>query len=461
MNRSSRKKSNNRKKLLWIIPILLVVLIAGYAFGGNYYASHFEPKTTLNGVDISGMTAEEAQKKLTDYYNEQSFTLNDNGTEWRTIPLTELGVSTDSSTQITEELDKQNQWAWGAAFFGTNELTVDALSLDQDALNAALTTLQADIEALNADRTPTQDATIIKTEAGFSIQEEVNGNNIDANAVIAAISEAISNGEYTIDLENYLQQPGVVSTDAALQEQLTSMNNIAQVQANYTINGQSFTIPTETIMDWLTFTDGTPGLDNEKVTAYVNELGNQYNTSTNPTSFNSTRRGTVSVPAGSYSWTIQTEDEVAELTSAILAGVDFTRTPVVAGSTTADAPLVGNTYVEVDLSSQHMWYYRDGALVLETDIVSGKPSTPTPTGVFYIWNKERNATLKGEDYATPVDYWMPIDWEGVGIHDSSWQSAYGGSRYTSYGSHGCINTPPSVVAQLYNAVSVGTPVVVI
>lgn len=461
MNRSTRKKSNNRKKLLWIIPILLVVLIAGYAVGGNYYANHFEPKTTINGVDISGMTAEEAQKTLTDYYNEQSFTLNDNGAEWRTIPLTELGVSADTSTQITEELDKQNQWAWGAAFFGKNELTVDALSLDQDALNAALTTLQADIEALNADRTPTQDATIIKTEAGFSIQEEVKGNNIDANAVIAAISEAISNGEYTIDLENYLQQPGVVSTDASLQEQLTSMNNIAQVQANYTINGESFTIPTETIMDWLTFTDGTPGLDNEKVTAYVTELGNQYNTSSNPTSFNSTRRGTVSVPAGSYSWSIQTEDEVTELTSAILSGVDFTRTPVVAGSTTAESPLVGNTYVEVDLANQHMWYYRDGALVLETDIVSGKPSTPTPTGVFYIWNKERNATLKGEDYATPVDYWMPIDWEGVGIHDSNWQSAYGGSRYTSYGSHGCINTPPSVVAQLYNAVSVGTPVIVI
>ncbi len=76
-----------------------------------------------------------------------------------------------------------------------------------------------------------------------------------------------------------------------------------------------------------------------------------------------------------------------------------------------------------------MWYYKDGQLVLETAIISGKPATPTPTGVFYVWNKEEDATLTGEDYASPVDYWMPIDWTGVGIHDSDWQTEYGGDLW--------------------------------
>ena len=127
------------------------------------------------------------------------------------------------------------------------------------------------------------------------------------------------------------------------------------------------------------------------------------------------------------------------------------------GGTTADHPLIEDTYIEVDLENQHMWYYKDGKVALETDIVSGKPTTPTPAGVFYVWNKEEDATLKGTNddgtpYESPVNYWMPIDWTGVGIHDSDWQPEYGGDLWKTRGSHGCINTPPSVMKELFGMV---------
>lgn len=120
---------------------------------------------------------------------------------------------------------------------------------------------------------------------------------------------------------------------------------------------------------------------------------------------------------------------------------------------------IGKTYVEVDLTNQHMWFYKDGVVALETDVVTGKPTTPTPPGAFYIWNREPNAILRGVDYETPVKYWMPIDWDGVGIHDSNWQSAYG-NLYLTVGSHGCINTPPGVMEKLFAIAPVGTPVLV-
>ena len=169
----------------------------------------------------------------------------------------------------------------------------------------------------------------------------------------------------------------------------------------------------------------------------------------------------MTVPAGTLSWTIQTDAETEALIEALKAGEDFTRTPIAQGSTDAGSPLFGNTYIEVDLKNQHMWYYKDGQLVLETAIISGKPATPTPTGVFYVWNKEEDATLTGEDYASPVDYWMPIDWTGVGIHDSDWKTEYGGDLWKTRGSHGCINTPPGVMKELYSKAEVGTPVIVI
>ncbi len=58
----------------------------------------------------------------------------------------------------------------------------------------------------------------------------------------------------------------------------------------------------------------------------------------------------------------------------------------------------GNTYAEVDLSEQHMWYVSNGTVSLETDIVSGEPIPEkiTPEGVYSILEKKLNETLVGE-----------------------------------------------------------------
>ncbi len=147
--------------------------------------------------------------------------------------------------------------------------------------------------------------------------------------------------------------------------------------------------------------------------------------------------------------------ETEALKKAILTGQDFTRSPIVQGGTTADHPLIEDTYIEVDLVNQHMSYYQDGKVALETDIVSGKPYTYTCWGLLGI--KKKNATLKGTNgngtpCGSPVNYWMPIDWTGVGIHDSGWQSEYGGDLWKTRGSHRCINTPPSVMKDIFGMV---------
>lgn len=121
----------------------------------------------------------------------------------------------------------------------------------------------------------------------------------------------------------------------------------------------------------------------------------------------------------------------------------------------------GHTFVDVDLATQTLRYVENGILRIETPIVTGKPSTPTPRGTYTILSKERNRVLRGADYASFVSYWMPFTRQGHGIHDSSWQSAYGGNRYVSgFGSHGCVNTPINQVSALYNMIKVGTKVIV-
>ena len=114
-----------------------------------------------------------------------------------------------------------------------------------------------------------------------------------------------------------------------------------------------------------------------------------------------------------------------------------------------------------------MWFVQNGAVVFETDVVTGlKGKNDTPTGIYSLLEKTPNTTLVGRIvngkplYRTPVKYWMRVTWSGIGFHDASWQSSFGGTRYVTNGSHGCINMPPAKAGEFYNMITIGTPVVI-
>ena len=116
----------------------------------------------------------------------------------------------------------------------------------------------------------------------------------------------------------------------------------------------------------------------------------------------------------------------------------------------------GDDYIEVSIDNQHMWVYKDGKTVLESDVITGNPNqdSATPTGAYRVLAKEYKTVLKGQDsygndYSTNVDYWIPFV-EGIGFHDAVWQSAFGGYTYLSQGSNGCVNLPLDVAASLYD-----------
>ncbi len=120
---------------------------------------------------------------------------------------------------------------------------------------------------------------------------------------------------------------------------------------------------------------------------------------------------------------------------------------------------IDNTFVIIDLSEQHLWLYDEDNVLLETDIVTGKPGSPTTIGLFKIFSKQRNRYLIGDDYKAYVNYWMPFN-GGIGLHDATWRKNFGGSIYLKNGSHGCVNMPYDKAEELYENVSVGTKVLV-
>ncbi len=116
--------------------------------------------------------------------------------------------------------------------------------------------------------------------------------------------------------------------------------------------------------------------------------------------------------------------------------------------------------MEINLTAQHLFLYKDGVLLLESDLVSGSLARgdDTPPGVYGITYKQRNAVLTNEDYRTPVSWWMPFN-RNIGLHDAGWRRSFGGSIYRTNGSHGCINLPPSAAEEIYQNIEKGTAVI--
>lgn len=116
-------------------------------------------------------------------------------------------------------------------------------------------------------------------------------------------------------------------------------------------------------------------------------------------------------------------------------------------------------YIEVSISNQYMWVYKNHKQVLDSPVVTGNPNmgNDTPKGAFTVDNKKKKATLYSESYNTVVEYWIGLDHQ-IGFHDASWQDDFGGEIYLTDGSHGCVNMPTDAVSKLYEIAYINMPV---
>ncbi len=204
-----------------------------------------------------------------------------------------------------------------------------------------------------------------------------------------------------------------------------------------------------------------PILDKTLIKEYVAYLASTYNTVGIERSFKATRGDLVKVPGGGYGNELDEEAEYAFLLDAFLNKKSGTRIPqYVSEAWEKGENDIGDTYIEVDMGNQHMYYYVDGEMVLDTPVVTGNTSRKwgTPAKVCFVYFKQKNRVLRGADYATPVKYWMAVDGH-IGIHDATWRKEFGGTIYETNGSHGCINTPLETMTELYDMVELGTPVI--
>ena len=54
---------------------------------------------------------------------------------------------------------------------------------------------------------------------------------------------------------------------------------------------------------------------------------------------------------------------------------------------------------------------------------------------------------------------MPFN-GGIGLHDATWRSKFGGDIYVTNGSHGCINLPKDKAEKIYDIIDKNMPIIV-
>ena len=111
-------------------------------------------------------------------------------------------------------------------------------------------------------------------------------------------------------------------------------------------------------------------------------------------------------------------------------------------------------FTEIDLTAQKVYVWRNGKVAFKCRTISGKPvkDRQTRTGAYFIKEHQTHRTLRGDNYATPVNNWVRIMWTGTGFHGAPWQpwSRWSKTLYRSRGSHGCLNLSPSDSKKIYD-----------
>ncbi|MCH5275820.1 MAG: peptidoglycan binding domain-containing protein [Lachnospiraceae bacterium] len=466
-NETQKKKS--RKGL--IISIVAAVLICGMLllayFGGvYYYKGHFFPRTSINGVDCGNQEAVQAIEAVQQWYT-GGYALkivNEKGEEQLVIKPEDCEMKFSVEQSIEQLLENQNEYAWIAVMFNgasvAHEISVEAV-YNEEALQRSL---QGAVLFTNKGEEP-QDAYIsdYQAEGGYIIVAEREGTLLDKDQTILCIEEALNvmQGELNLREAQCYVRPEVVSDNAKLQEKLEQLNRIVGTRITYDWNGNEVILDGEIIHTWIIEENGEISLDEELIADYVAENAKAYDTYGQKREFTTTLGVELTLASGAYGWRTDRAAEAEVLKELILEGAVIEREPEYKNQGwVKGADDIGDSYVEIDLTNQHLYLYQDGEIVLETDFVSGNVSNgnATPPGVFGLTYKTTDAVLRGDTYETPVKYWMPFN-GNIGMHDATWRRAFGGEIYLTNGSHGCINLPLNKAKEIYSYVSTGFPVI--
>ena len=457
------------KKVLLGFLILVHMGLCAYEVFTLYFMSHLRLGTYINGVNVGGMKAGDAEAVLEEKSMDYILTLQERDHEEEKILGSDIGYYYEIKDEVREIKEGQYPYWWIQGLWNLEDHEVEIKGQYDEGL------LEENIDkltCLTAERSvKPENAGIELVNGKYEIIEGDPGSLVKKETLVEGIKEAVEKQEESFSLEEgaCYEVAEITAEDAALKAKRDTLNKYVSSVITYDFGKQHEVIDGDLINTWIDINDQNEVILNEEaVQEYINTLADTYDTVGKTRSFVTSVGSTVTVSGGDYGWKINRQEEGKSLIALLKTGNQkVTRVPIYEQqawvqrhSENEKNKDIGTSYVEVNLTRQYLWFYKEGKLVVEGSIVSGTGSNShaTPVGTYKLDYKQANAILRGPGYACPVSYWMPFN-GGIGIHDATWRGAFGGSIYVYNGSHGCINASLSMAKAIFEQIEKGMPVV--
>jgi hypothetical protein len=295
----------------------------------------------------------------------------------------------------------------------------------------------------------------------FEPIEAVNGNQLDTSKLNKLIFNAISkkSEELSLTYENSYLKPSYFLSHPKSLAGLIELKKCVKSSIIFKIKEEEIILDSSTFGNWLCLdTSMKSKINQNKAGSFFRSLAQKYDEIIPSVTITTSKGELKTINGGDIGVRINVNKELIHILNDLRKGEEINREPYYAMKGLPEGVFdTQKTYVEISLIDQKLWYYKNGSLIIESDIVTGCPKLghKTRMGAFYVKYKATNEELKGPGYSAFVRYWMPFN-NGIGLHDAQWRKSFGGAIYLASGSHGCINLPLNTAQMIYQNLSPGT-----
>lgn len=447
------------KKFLVKLTMAIGFLILAYLLAALYFTNHFFFRTVINGVNVSMKAYADVDKILEEHVSNFDLTIIERDGRTENIKGQEIGLKISAQNNILKIYELQKSLFWMKSICRHQRYISNSLfTFNSKSLSNKINSLHC----LNRKMIEPENVSFQYNNGKYALVKEVDGNKVRKDKLIQEIVKCILRGESKLDLEvrDCYYKPGYTMESEKAHRTLRLLNKYASTKITYLFGEEQEILDADTIHHWIRV-DGNLDVHIDKafVSKYVKALGKRYNTVGIARQFKTSVGKTIEVKGGLYGWKINQEEETAKLIQDISQGAVIAREPVYKQKAlNRGADEIGNTYVEINITRQHLWFYKDGKLIIHGPVVTGNPNKGNATvlGTNMLNYKQEGAILTGPGYEVKVKYWMPF-YGNIGLHDASWRHAFGGEIYKNRGTHGCVNAPLYMVKTIFEHIEEGIP----
>ena len=411
-----------------IIVIALIGVAAFYFLAAYIYRSGFSYGTKINGIYCAGLSVSEVSERLGSERVIAAVKVTFPGGESVSIPASDIKLSVNYESELTQLRYSQNPMLWGLNLFeSTSDRTVDpVISFDRDKLSETIANLDF-IKEHDPSRIMLFE--ILPVDGVYSLLD-TTGPSIDPAAVEEYVYSELCRGNTDIVLQDSLLKPYVMSDkDKAVLRLWDEISAFIAPGLNYDMGDEIIELDAKFLSSLLEFNngefvrneDGKLKFDSDKLTVFIDALCDRYDTLDKPRTFIDYNGETKTLERNLYGTLLDRTAEEQYIVEAIKTGVKETHVPkYLTEPYHRGLDDIGPDHIEIDITRQKLYFIKDGKLDVETDVVTGNPRTLHATNemVTSVQKLSTNTYLRGEGYRSFVKYWIAVYKNTIGIHDA-------------------------------------------